>query len=134
MDTLTELSDEEVIAYFKFENMVKKEPDFCPLYKDNKKCHDMKELNCYLCACPNFRFDDEGFKKVEEKESWHDYICEETQEAFEARIKDFLEDLPTNQEILICSHGGTLQKMMAILGYAKNKIAYLEHIRIDNVI
>jgi len=67
MDTLTELSDEEVIAYFKFENMVKKEPDFCPLYKDNKKCHDMKELNCYLCACPNFRFDDEGFKKVEEK-------------------------------------------------------------------
>jgi hypothetical protein len=27
----------------------------------------MKELNCYLCACPNFRFDDEGFKEVEEK-------------------------------------------------------------------
>ena len=27
----------------------------------------MKELNCYLCACPNFRFDDNGFKKVEEK-------------------------------------------------------------------
>jgi len=71
---------------------------------------------------------------IEEKESWHEYICEESQEAFEARIKDFLEDLPTNQEILICSHGGTLQKMMAILGYAKNKIAYLEHIRIDNVI
>ncbi|PTB83899.1 hypothetical protein C9926_00480 [Sulfurovum lithotrophicum] len=67
MDKLTNLSDEEVIAYFRFENMVEKEPDFCPLYKENKKCHDMKELNCYLCACPNFRFDDKGFKKVENK-------------------------------------------------------------------
>ena len=67
MDKLTQLSDDEVIEYFRFENMLEKEPDFCPLYKDNKKCHDMKELNCYLCACPNFRFDDNGFKKVEEK-------------------------------------------------------------------
>ena len=65
MDKLTELSDKEVIAYFKFDNMVEKEPNFCPLYKDNKKCHDMEELNCYLCACPNFRFDDEGFKEIE---------------------------------------------------------------------
>jgi len=71
---------------------------------------------------------------IEERESWHDYICEESQEHFEARILSFLEDLPSNKEILICSHGGTLQKMMALLGYAKNKIDYLEHIRIDNVI
>ena len=71
---------------------------------------------------------------IEEKESWHNYICAESQEAFETRIKSFLEDLPSNKEILICSHGGTLQKMMAILGYAKNKITYLESIRIDNVI
>ena len=63
MAKLTHLSDEEVIAYFRFENMVEKEPDFCPLYADNKKCHDMQALNCYLCACPNFRFDDKGFKK-----------------------------------------------------------------------
>ena len=71
---------------------------------------------------------------IEERETWHEYICAESQEAFEARIKSFLEELPSNKEILICSHGGTLQKMMAILGYAKNKIAYLENIRIDNVI
>ena len=71
---------------------------------------------------------------IEERASWHDYICDESQTDFEARIHSFLEDLPVNKEILICSHGGTLQKMMAQLGYAKNKIAYLEHIRIDNVI
>ncbi len=67
VDRLTHLSDDEVIAYFDFDNMVKKEPDFCPLYKENKKCHDTKELNCYLCACPNFRFDDESAKKQEDK-------------------------------------------------------------------
>jgi len=67
MAKLTQLSNDEVIAYFRFENMVKKEPDFCLLYKEEKKCHDMEGLNCYLCACPNFRFDDEGFKTVEEK-------------------------------------------------------------------
>jgi len=67
MAKLTHLSDDEVIAYFRFENMVKKEPDFCLLYKEEKKCHDMEGLNCYLCACPNFRFDDDGFKTVEDK-------------------------------------------------------------------
>jgi len=51
---------EQIIEYFDFDNMVKEENDFCPLYKDNKKCHDMDSLNCYLCACPNFRFSDDG--------------------------------------------------------------------------
>jgi len=67
MDKLSTLNDEEVITYFRFDNMVKNEPDFCPLYKDNKQCHDMPELNCYLCACPNFRFKDEGFKQIDNK-------------------------------------------------------------------
>jgi len=63
MDTLTDLSDEEVISYFIFENMKNKHPDFCPLYADNKKCHEMEELNCYFCACNHFRFSDEGLAK-----------------------------------------------------------------------
>lgn len=57
----------EIIEYFSYDNMKKNEPEFCPLYKDNKKCHDIKNLNCYLCACPNFRFKDEGVKKQEGK-------------------------------------------------------------------
>ena len=65
MKKLQDLSDEEIITYFRFENMVEKEPDFCLLYKDNKKCHQMDDLNCYLCACPNFRFDDEGISQEE---------------------------------------------------------------------
>ena len=59
VDKLSHLSNDEIIKYFDFDNMVKNEPDFCPLYKENKKCHDMKKLNCYLCACPLFRLTDE---------------------------------------------------------------------------
>jgi len=51
---------EMIIDYFLFENMVEKEPDFCLLYANKQKCHDLKALNCYLCACPHFRFNDEG--------------------------------------------------------------------------
>ncbi|MDA7817920.1 hypothetical protein N9A28_06985 [Sulfurimonas sp.] len=54
------LSKEAIVDYFDFDNMVKEEKDFCLLYQDNKKCHDMDSLNCYLCACPHFRFNDTG--------------------------------------------------------------------------
>ena len=67
MAKLTHLSDHEVVEYFRFDNMVKNEPDFCLLYKENKKCHDLEGLNCYLCACPNFRFKDKGFNVREGK-------------------------------------------------------------------
>jgi len=67
MKKLAHLSDEEVIKYFRFESMVQHESDFCPLYAENKKCHDTAELNCYLCACPNFRFNDAGFSVEEGK-------------------------------------------------------------------
>ena len=62
------LSDDEIIEYFRYENMQKNEPDFCPLYAKNIKCHEMENLNCYLCACPHFRFtDDVGFKEIDGK-------------------------------------------------------------------
>ncbi|MFA6789253.1 MAG: hypothetical protein WCR15_06165 [Arcobacteraceae bacterium] len=67
LEKLDDKTDDEMIEYFDFDNMKEKEPDFCPLYAQNKKCHDMEKLNCYLCACPNFRFNDEGFKQVEDK-------------------------------------------------------------------
>lgn len=53
----------EIIDYFDFDNMVEAEPDFCPLYAEQKKCHPIEKLNCYLCACPNFRFNDGGLPK-----------------------------------------------------------------------
>jgi Zn-finger protein len=53
---------EEVVEYFRWENISKTDIDFCPLFAKNKKCHEMENLNCYLCACPNFRFDDNAKK------------------------------------------------------------------------
>ncbi|MEN8302963.1 MAG: hypothetical protein ABFQ64_02685 [Campylobacterota bacterium] len=57
---------EQIIEYFDFDNMVKSENEFCPLYKEPRKCHDMESLNCYLCACSNFRFDDHGLDSYNE--------------------------------------------------------------------
>ena len=37
MNKLEDKSIDEMIEYFKYENMKKNEPDFCPLYKLNKK-------------------------------------------------------------------------------------------------
>lgn len=67
VEKLKHLNKEALIEYFRYENMVQKEPDFCPLYAQNKKCHEMSDLNCYLCACPNFRFDDKGVRKEGER-------------------------------------------------------------------
>jgi len=61
------LDKTQIIEYFDFENMKEKEPDFCPLYKDDKKCHEMTKLNCYLCSCPHFRYKDGGIKLVSDK-------------------------------------------------------------------
>jgi len=67
-------TNEQIVEYFDFDNMLIKEPDFCLLYKDSKKCHDMEKLNCYLCACPHFRFDDKGIKKIGENTQFS--ICD----------------------------------------------------------
>jgi len=58
VDRLSHLSDAELIAYFRYDNMALHEPD--SLYAKGTKCHEMEDLNCYLCACPHFRFDDAG--------------------------------------------------------------------------
>ena len=112
---------------------------------------DMMDMDEYFtdARLREVRFRDEiegkSFKEVqnlpsykshytEERDRWHQYICDEHPALFERRIKSFLKDLPRDKEILVCSHGGTLQKMMVLLGYAKQKVKYLEWIRIENVI
>jgi hypothetical protein len=58
---------DEIIEYFEFSNMAKHEKEFCLLYETQKKCHNIAYLNCYFCACPHFRFNENGIKKIEEK-------------------------------------------------------------------
>ncbi|MFA5985293.1 MAG: hypothetical protein WC782_14855 [Methylococcaceae bacterium] len=59
------LDQAEIVAYFDFDNMVLAEPDFCPLYAQKQKCHEVKQLNCYLCACPLFRFNSKGIETIQ---------------------------------------------------------------------
>ena len=40
--------------------MVETEPNFCLLYAEKKKCHNVEYLNCFHCACPHFIFKEEG--------------------------------------------------------------------------
>jgi len=68
---------------------------------------------------------------LKEEERWHAYVCAESASAFERRIRHFMAELPHDKEILICSHAGTLQKILYLLGLSKAKIDYLEFIRIE---
>ena len=72
------LSQAEIVKYYRFENMLIHEPDFCELYKTKSKCHDMEELNCYLCACPNFRFTMKP--KLQEKKILHSFCSIDSQD------------------------------------------------------
>lgn len=73
MEQLKDKSIDEIIEYFDYENMCAKHPDFCPLFTSNSKCHEMKNLNCYMCGCPYFRFDDNGLCLDNDKNTVYSY-------------------------------------------------------------
>ncbi len=58
-------SVDEIIDYFDYDNMRSRHPDFCPLYKKNQKCHEIERLNCFLCGCVYFRYNDDGIDESE---------------------------------------------------------------------
>jgi hypothetical protein len=67
IESLPGLEKNDLIGFFRYENMRREHPEFCPLYREGEKCHDMDDLNCYLCACPHFRFCDEGIDVINGK-------------------------------------------------------------------
>jgi len=73
VDSLSHLKIDKIIEYFDYDNMRQKHSNFCPLYASNSKCHDMKKLNCYLCGCPYFRFDDNGLYLDDNKNMVYSY-------------------------------------------------------------
>lgn len=56
-----------------------------------------------------------NIKYLDNVETWHKFICKESYEDFESRIKSFLSNLPKNKDILICSHGGTIKMIYSLL-------------------
>lgn len=59
-------SNDVIVKHFSWANMVRTHPDYCGLFAENKKCHQLNELNCLYCACPYFIFNDEGIETIEE--------------------------------------------------------------------
>jgi len=96
MKKVEHLDNLEVIEYFRFEKMVVHEPDFCLLYAENKKCHEVKNLNCYWCACPYFRFNDAGFS-TENGRTLYSTCSIESKEG-----KHFISDTSIHQDCTRC--------------------------------
>ncbi len=77
----------EIIDYFEYENMQSLHKDFCPLFEQGIKCHNIKKLNCYLCGCPYFRFDDNGLHVDENKNIVYSYCIKDLGDKFIANGK-----------------------------------------------
>ena len=70
---------------------------------------------------------------LEDEKKWHTYVCAESYEAFRGRIHAFLQALPPDKEILVCTHGGVMRQMLSLLHLPPLKtIAYLDWIRIEH--
>ena len=83
-------------------------------------------------------FEGKTFEEIEKMESynprflesqtlWHNFVCDETLEQFRGRITSFLDDLPPKQNILICSHSGTIQEILSLLQRVPERLGYLEY-------
>ncbi len=44
----------KIIKEFDFENQKLKNSNECICFKENKKCHDISEMNCFFCYCPEY--------------------------------------------------------------------------------
>lgn len=43
---------EKTLSEYRYDNRKKSHPAECPLYSMDVKCHNLENLNCYLCYCP----------------------------------------------------------------------------------
>jgi len=50
IEQIKDKTKNEIIDYFEYENMQTLHKDFCPLFEQSIKCHNIKKLNCYLYA------------------------------------------------------------------------------------
>jgi Zn-finger protein len=51
---LIEKRIDSLIEEWDFEKRKKSHPEECPCYSLDKKCHDIEDLNCLFCLCPNY--------------------------------------------------------------------------------
>jgi broad specificity phosphatase PhoE len=66
---------------------------------------------------------------LDSQEKWHSTVCDEPLETFRGRIQSFLDKLPKNETILICSHAGTMAMLTSLLTpeTSARSLGYLEY-------
>lgn len=74
--------------------------------------------------------EDFDLASLDSRERWHRAVCDEPLEAFRERIQSFLDKLPENETILICSHAGTIAMLASLLNpeIVPSSLGYLDHI------
>ena len=45
---------DSLIDTFEYDRLKTLDHSFCPLFEIGVKCHNLKYLNCYFCACPHY--------------------------------------------------------------------------------
>lgn len=76
--------------------------------------------------------DDFDPRVLASREAWHYYVCDESLPIFRTRIESFLDELNSGENILICSHGGTIAMILSLLDPALEyePVGYLDYINI----
>lgn len=69
---------------------------------------------------------------LDSPEAWHNFVCDESSEAFRHRIGSFLAELDPRLNILVCTHGGTIKTILSLLDQPEPHCAptYLDYVRI----
>lgn len=63
-------------------------------------------------------------------EKWFEFICDESLLCFKSRIHSFLNDLPKDKNILVCTHKGVMDMICDIKNIKIQKIDYLDFIEV----
>jgi Zn-finger protein len=51
---------EDILGDHDFKKRKKSNPESCICYQQDKKCHNIEELNCFFCYCPEYNRSVEG--------------------------------------------------------------------------
>ncbi len=66
-------------------------------------------------------------KYLDSEDLWHSFICDESKKRFQKRLISFINTLPKDKKILICTHAGVIKELALVLSNKQiNTINYLD--------
>lgn len=68
---------------------------------------------------------------LESQSRWHAYLCDESEEDFYRRLDHLLSGVPRGEDLLFCTHAGTIGGILKCLGQPARSLGYLESITLS---